>query len=82
MAWYALLVTGTHLSVSAMMGFVSIFGIAVQDALLMVTYFQRLHEGEGLSVEQAAREGSGTTFRVELPSRLPESSAAGAELVA
>lgn len=38
----ALLVTRTNLSVSAAMGFVSIFGVAVQDALLVVTYTQRL----------------------------------------
>ena len=39
-------------------------------------------EAHGGRITAAAREGSGTTFRVELPSRLPESSAAGAELVA
>jgi len=45
----ALLATRTHLSVSAAMGFVSIFGIAVQDALLVVTYAQRLwRDGHGL----------------------------------
>ena len=66
----ALLVTGTNLSVSAMMGFVSIFGIAVQDALLMVTYFQRLHFGDGLSVEQAAREASEKRFRPVLMTTL------------
>jgi heavy metal efflux system protein len=45
----ALLVTRTHLSISATMGFVSIFGIAVQDALLVVTYTQRLwRDGHGL----------------------------------
>ena len=38
----ALLITRTHLSISAAMGFVSIFGVAVQDALLVVTYTQRL----------------------------------------
>jgi len=37
----ALLVTGTNSSVSAAMGFVSVFGIAVQDAILVVTYAQR-----------------------------------------
>jgi heavy metal efflux system protein len=45
----ALLATRTHLSISATMGFVSIFGIAVQDALLVVTYAQRLwRDGHGL----------------------------------
>ena len=29
------------------MGFISIFGIAIQDAILVVTYFQRLRDVEG-----------------------------------
>jgi len=66
----ALLLTGQHFSVSAAMGFVSIFGIAVQDALLMVTYFQRLHFEQGHSVEQAAREASEKRFRPVLMTTL------------
>jgi heavy metal efflux system protein len=49
----ALLVTGTNFSISAAMGFISIFGIAVQDALIVVTYAQRLW-AEGHSVEEGA----------------------------
>jgi cobalt-zinc-cadmium resistance protein CzcA len=37
----ALLLTGINSSVSAAMGFVSVFGIAIQDAILVVTYAQR-----------------------------------------
>jgi cobalt-zinc-cadmium resistance protein CzcA len=45
----ALLVTGTVFSISAAMGFISILGIAVQDALLVVTYARRLWaDGHGL----------------------------------
>src|SRR5262252_6221071 len=66
----ALLVTGTNFSISAAMGFVSIFGIAVQDALLMVTYFQQLHYKEGLSVEEAARLASQRRFRPVLMTTL------------
>jgi heavy metal efflux system protein len=66
----ALLLTGTNFSVSAAMGFVSVFGIAVQDALLMVTYYQRLHEVEGLSIEHAAREASEKRFRPVLMTTL------------
>jgi cobalt-zinc-cadmium resistance protein CzcA len=54
----ALFVNGVHFSVSAAMGFVSIFGIATQDAILVVTYFKRLRQVEGLSVEDAAREAA------------------------
>src|SRR5580658_3188524 len=40
----ALLLTRINFSVSAAMGFISIFGIAIQDAILVVTYFQRLRD--------------------------------------
>jgi heavy metal efflux system protein len=59
----ALLITGIHFSVSAAMGFISIFGIAVQDAILVVTYFQRLRNVEGHSVMDAAREASEKRLR-------------------
>ncbi len=51
---FALLLTGTPLSVSTAMGFVSIFGIAVQDALLVVTAAQRLWK-EGHPLAEGAR---------------------------
>ncbi len=38
----ALFVTGINFSISAAMGFISIFGIAIQDGLLIVSYAQRL----------------------------------------
>ncbi len=65
----ALMLTRTHFSVSAAMGFVSVFGIAVQDALLMVTYFQRLRE-DGRSIVEAAREASEKRFRPVLMTTL------------
>jgi cobalt-zinc-cadmium resistance protein CzcA len=66
----ALLATGMHFSQSAAIGFVSVFGIAVQDALLLVTYFQQLHFKEGLPVEQAARVASEKRFRPVLMTTL------------
>jgi cobalt-zinc-cadmium resistance protein CzcA len=59
----ALLVTQVNFSVSAAMGFISIFGIAIQDAILVVTYFQRLRETEGHSIEEAAREAAEKRLR-------------------
>jgi cobalt-zinc-cadmium resistance protein CzcA len=50
----ALAITGSPLSVSAAMGFISILGIAVQDALIVVGYAQRLWR-EGQSLEIGAR---------------------------
>ncbi len=66
----ALLVTRINFSVSAAMGFISIFGIAIQDAILIVTYFQRLRNVEGLSLEQAALEAGEKRFRPALMTTL------------
>ena len=66
----ALLVTRTNFSVSAAMGFVSIFGIAIQDAILVVTYFQRLRDVEGHSIVDAAREAAEKRFRPVLMTTL------------
>ncbi len=66
----ALLVTGIHFSVSAAMGFISIFGIAIQDAILVVTYFQRLRQTEGLELEVAATEAAFRRFRAAMMTTL------------
>jgi cobalt-zinc-cadmium resistance protein CzcA len=66
----ALLATRINFSVSAAMGFISIFGIAIQDAILVVTYFQRLRETEGHSIEEAAREAAEKRFRPVLMTTL------------
>ncbi|MGH7296115.1 MAG: efflux RND transporter permease subunit, partial [Polyangiaceae bacterium] len=54
----SLFINHVNFSVSAAMGFISIFGIATQDAILVVTYFKRLRQVDGLSVEDAAREAA------------------------
>jgi heavy metal efflux system protein len=59
----ALLITGIHFSVSAAMGFISIFGIAVQDAILVVTYFQRLRDTENMTIPEAALEAAEKRLR-------------------
>ncbi len=48
-----LLVTGTNLSVSASMGFISAFGIAIQNALLIISRFRQGLK-DGLPAAQAA----------------------------
>jgi cobalt-zinc-cadmium resistance protein CzcA len=53
----ALIITHTTFSISAAMGFISIFGVAIQDALIVVPYAQRLWaQGEGL--EDGARKAA------------------------
>ena len=59
-----------NFSVSAAMGFISIFGIAIQDAILVVTYFQRLRDVEGLAIEEAAREAAEKRLRPVLMTTL------------
>jgi heavy metal efflux system protein len=66
----ALLLTRINFSVSAAMGFISIFGIAIQDAILVVTYFQRLRHVEDRSIVQAAREAAEKRFRPVLMTTL------------
>ncbi len=66
----ALLVTHQSFSVSAAMGFISIFGIAIQDAILVVTYFQRLRDVDGLSIPDAAREAAEKRLRPVLMTTL------------
>ena len=66
----ALLVTRESFSVSAAMGFISIFGIAIQDAILVVTYFKRLRDVDGLSIGDAAREAAEKRLRPVLMTTL------------
>ena len=66
----ALMLARQNFSVSAAMGFISIFGIAIQDAILVVTYFQRQRYIEGHDIVQAAREAAEKRFRPVLMTTL------------
>jgi cobalt-zinc-cadmium resistance protein CzcA len=61
----ALMATGINNSVSAAMGFVSVFGIAIQDAILVVTYAQRDWEG-GAAAEEGVLNASQHRLRAVL----------------
>ncbi len=69
-ALIALLSTRTNFSVSAAMGLLSVFGIAIQDAILVVTYFQQMRYKEGHSVRDAARGAAEKRFRPVLMTTL------------
>jgi heavy metal efflux system protein len=45
--FWALYLTGTSFSISAAIGFVSLFGVAIMDGLLLISYFNALR-GRGL----------------------------------
>jgi cobalt-zinc-cadmium resistance protein CzcA len=49
------------LSVPATIGFIALFGVAVQDGTVLVSFFERLRR-EGLSVEEAVRRGCELRF--------------------
>jgi cobalt-zinc-cadmium resistance protein CzcA len=59
---WALLLTDTNFSISAAVGFVSIFGVAVMDGLLMVSYFNHLR-AQGAPLHDAIIEGAGKRVR-------------------
>jgi cobalt-zinc-cadmium resistance protein CzcA len=54
---WALLLTGTNFSISAAVGFVSIFGVAIMDGLLLVSYFNHLR-ARGLPLHDAIMQGA------------------------
>jgi cobalt-zinc-cadmium resistance protein CzcA len=64
-----LVVSGENFSVSAAMGFVSIFGVAVQSAILVVTYAQQ-QWAAGKGLEEGARLAAEHRFRPVLMTTL------------
>jgi len=64
-----LLVTGEYLSVPASVGFIPLFGIAVQNGMVLVTYFNDLR-GRGKSVVEAVTEGAELRLRPVLMTAL------------
>jgi len=62
-------ISGQPFSVSAAMGFISIFGIAIQGAILVVTYAQR-QWSEGKSLADGARAAAEQRFRPVLMTTL------------
>ena len=58
----ALLVTGTHLSVSSGVGFLALFGVSVQIGVIMVEYINQLR-ARGIPVAEAAIDGATRRLR-------------------
>jgi cobalt-zinc-cadmium resistance protein CzcA len=58
----ALLVTGTHFSVSSGVGFLALFGVSVQTGVIMVEYINQLR-ARGYSIVDAAIEGATRRLR-------------------
>lgn len=58
----ALLLTGIHLSVSAAVGFIALFGIAVQNGVILLSQINHLRR-EGISLHEAVLKGSVSRLR-------------------
>src|SRR5262249_53689104 len=54
---WSLYLTGTNFSIAAAVGFVSLFGVAIMDGLLMISYFNDLR-AKGLPVQEAIMKGA------------------------
>lgn len=59
---WTLRLTGTNFSISAAVGFISIFGVVVQNGVLLISYFNRMRK-EGLPVRETVIQGSELLLR-------------------
>jgi cobalt-zinc-cadmium resistance protein CzcA len=58
----SLYVSGLYLSVPASVGFITLFGVAVLNGVVMVSYFNQLRQS-GLSIQQSVRQGAERRLR-------------------
>lgn len=59
---FALWVTGLNLSVPSSIGFIALFGIALQNGMVLVTYLNQM-VNQGLSIDEASIEGAKMRLR-------------------
>lgn len=65
----ALWLAGLHVSVAALIGFIALFGVSVQNGLIMVSQFNALR-AQGLPLADAVRQGAEDRFRPVLMTAL------------
>lgn len=66
---FFLLLSGFPLSVPALVGFIAVFGIAVQNGMVMVSYINKLRS-RGMELREAVIAGASVRLRAELLSAL------------
>jgi cobalt-zinc-cadmium resistance protein CzcA len=66
---FSLLITGTDFSISAAVGFISLFGVAIQGALILIVRIQDL-EHEGHSLQEAILKSAEARMRPVLMTSL------------
>ena len=59
---WGLVLTGNNFSLSAAVGFISIFGVAIMDGLLSISYFNALR-AKGVPLRESILEGAGKRVR-------------------
>jgi cobalt-zinc-cadmium resistance protein CzcA len=59
---FGLAITGEYLSVPASVGFIALWGIAVLNGVVLITYVRSLRE-QGVPLDQALRDGCAQRFR-------------------
>ncbi len=59
---WALYLTGTHFNVSSAVGFISLFGVAIMEGLLMISYFNDLRR-KGLPLHDSITQGAAKRVR-------------------
>jgi cobalt-zinc-cadmium resistance protein CzcA len=64
-----LLISGFPLSVPAIVGFIAVFGVAVQNGMVMVSYINKLRSF-GMGLDEAVITGASVRLRAELLSAL------------
>jgi cobalt-zinc-cadmium resistance protein CzcA len=62
---WTLYLTGTSFSIAAAVGFVSLFGVAIMDGLLLISYFNQ-HRFQGLPLREAILQGAGKRVRPQM----------------
>jgi cobalt-zinc-cadmium resistance protein CzcA len=65
----ALWLRGIHLNLSASVGFIALFGVAVLNGVVLIAYINQLR-AEGLGLTDAVREGATTRLRPVLMTAL------------
>ncbi|HTE43891.1 MAG TPA: efflux RND transporter permease subunit, partial [Gemmatimonadaceae bacterium] len=65
----ALWVRGIHLNLSASVGFIALFGVAVLNGVVMIAYINQLR-AEGIQLKDAVREGAAVRLRPVLMTAL------------